>query len=130
MLYIPCRESVLEVSKFHAKFRFRAGEIKLVDFFAKIDLIRKTNPRTFKISLESPCRLKMRVGCTLSCGHNFLILLDFCVHSLLIAIAFPCHPTIRNNTTAQIKKNNDNSNEICRRVTLNCEKPLIYLIDK
>ena len=25
----------------------------------------------------------MRVGCILSCGHNFLILLDFCVHSLL-----------------------------------------------
>ena len=25
----------------------------------------------------------MRVGCILNCGHNFLILLDFYVHSLL-----------------------------------------------
>ena len=35
------------VSEFHVKFGSQEGEIKLLDFFSKIDPIRKTNSRTF-----------------------------------------------------------------------------------
>ena len=48
MLYFPCCESGLEVSKLLVNFGFWAGETNLVDFFAIIDLIWKTNPEPFK----------------------------------------------------------------------------------